>query len=135
MSSKPRNFMSPFKREYHMYDDSVELYSKHGQQSTRVDESCEDTEYMSVNEPLALAAFVAFCSETHREVFLRGCTRHYGQSVPSLFRDNFGEQCGQWDALEAMVCLPEVVERTALRPQRYTVDTGQTRCQFFNTTV
>ena len=109
MSSEPGNFMSQFKCKYHMYDDSVELYSKHGQQSTRVDESCEDAEYMSVNEPLALAAFVAFCSETHREVFLRGCTRHYGQSVPSLFRDNFGEQCDngtlskRWSAYQKLL--------------------------------
>ena len=30
-------------------------------------------EYMHVEDPVVLAAFVAFCGKTHRPVYLRGC--------------------------------------------------------------
>ena len=45
-------------------------------------------EYMHVQDPVVLAAFVAFCSDDHRPVFLRGCCRgDFPHSYPSLYRD------------------------------------------------
>ena len=50
---------------------------------------CRDVnnEYMHVEDPVILAAFVAFCSGFGRRVFLRGCCQDYPRSFPSLFRD------------------------------------------------
>ena len=46
-----------------------------------------NNEYMHVEDPVILAAFVAFCSGFGRRVFLRGCCQDYPRSFPSLFRD------------------------------------------------
>ena len=48
---------------------------------------------MCVDDPGALASFVAFCSGKKRRVFLRGSTINHQHSVPSLFRDVYGKQC------------------------------------------
>ena len=66
----------------------------------------DDAKHMYVGAPSVLAAFVAFCSgpssvahyttNTFRDhrVFLRGCTRDYSHSTPSLFRcGDDGEPC------------------------------------------
>ena len=97
MGTLPGNLMRQFKCRYHTCDDSVELYSKHDQRVTWADDVGDDVDHMSINEPEVLAAFVAFCGDAHREIFLRGCTRDYRQSVPSLFRDVTG---APWDEKE-----------------------------------
>ncbi len=66
--------MREFKCEYHPCDTSVELYSKDDQRLTCTSDPHTDAEYMSVNEPAVLAAFVVFCSKEGQEIFLRGCT-------------------------------------------------------------
>lgn len=43
--------------------------------------------FIRVEDPIALPVFTAFCSGNGREVFLRGCTRNFGNSLPSLFRN------------------------------------------------
>ncbi len=43
--------------------------------------------YIRVEDPIALPVFAAFCSGNGREVFLRGCTENFGNSLPSLFRN------------------------------------------------
>ena len=121
MGSMAGNFMSQFKREYHKHDDSVELYSKHGLKLLCGVDDGDDAEYMSVNEPMVLAAFVAFCSEESREVYLRGSTRNYGQSVPSLFRDDSGGACDRetlpkrWSAYQNLLANL----KSALKGQRW----------------
>ena len=94
MGDTTRNVMWAFKDTYYKEDCSVELYPEY------------DTKYMHVEAPSVFAAFLAFCSgprsashqkitatRNHR-VFLRGSTRDYGHSTPSLFRcGDDGEQC------------------------------------------
>ena len=60
---------------------------------------------MHVNNPTGLAAFVAYCSGTHRRIYLRGSTIDHPYSVPTLFRrDAVGRQYDyqeckrRWDA-------------------------------------
>ena len=93
MGKERANFMREFKCAYHQDDGSVELYSKDDQKLTRTGDPQTNAEYMSLNDPAVLAAFVAFCSNKERELFLRGCTRNYRQSVPSLFRVDTGKEC------------------------------------------
>ena len=47
-------------------------------------------QFMSVEDPIALAAFVAFCSRKGEQIFLRGSNGDHLYSVPSLFRDPGG---------------------------------------------
>lgn len=42
--------------------------------------------YIRIEKPIALPVFAAFCSGNGREVFLRGCTRNFQHTFPSLFR-------------------------------------------------
>ncbi len=44
--------------------------------------------FMQVNDPMGLAAFIAYCSGKHRRIYLRGCTTDHPHSVPTLFRRN-----------------------------------------------
>ena len=109
MGSLLGNFMSQFKHEYHTNDNSVELYSKNRRKLMCEVDSGDDAEYMSVNEPMALAEFVAFCCQEEHDVYLRGCTENFRQSVPSLFRNGSGESCDKetvekrWDAYQSLL--------------------------------
>ena len=88
------NVMRQFKDAHYKDNHSVQLYPE------------DDARHMYVDEPSVLAAFVAFCSGPHsvtrhttktsgdHRVFLRGCTRDYSHSTPSLFRcGDDGEPC------------------------------------------
>ena len=44
-------------------------------------------QYLHVEDPVVLAALVAFCSRNNHRVFLRGSCRDFPKSFPSLFRD------------------------------------------------
>ena len=58
-------------------------------------------EYVHVEDPVVLAALVAFCSGIHRRVFLRGCCKNFPKSFPSLFRDGdcfCGDPEKRWSA-------------------------------------
>ena len=56
-------------------------------------------EYIHVRDPVALAAFVAFCSDENRGVFLRGCCENHQHSYPSLYRGGDGKGfCGDSNA-------------------------------------
>lgn len=87
--------MREFKWEYHRCDNSVELYSKDQQKLTCTSAPTTDGEFMSVDDPAVLAAFVAFCSNKEHKVFLRGCTKYYERSVPSLFRIDSCKECDE----------------------------------------
>ena len=82
MGVSTMSFMRQFKDNYYADDVSVELFPSH-----------DDPEYIQVADPITLASFVAFCSRSDRQVFLRGGTDNYRNSVPSLFRDTLGMQC------------------------------------------
>ena len=84
MGDPTKNVMEQFKERYYSEDVSVELFPKHG-----------DPEYIHVDDPVTLASFVAFCSTSDRRIFLRGSTDNYRGSVPALFRDAEGMQCGK----------------------------------------
>ena len=43
--------------------------------------------FLHIEDPITLPVFAAFCSGNGREVFLRGCTKDFGNSRPSLFRN------------------------------------------------
>ena len=65
----------------------------------------DDSVFLSIESPLTLAAFFAFCSgqSIDTRVYLRGCTENYETAYPSLFRelpdDDFvREQKKRWDA-------------------------------------
>ena len=88
------NVMAKFKSDYHELNDSVRLYPIRDAENRCVGDADYVPEYIAIDEPAVLAAFVAFCSGHERTIFLRGCTRDYRQSVPSLFRTGDGEQCG-----------------------------------------
>ena len=109
MGTMPGNFMSQFKRSYHAKDDSIELYSPSGEKLSREVGSWDDADHMSVQEPMVLAAFIAFCCKEKHDVYLRGCTRNFRRSVPSLFRDVLGEPCDdearekRWSAYQALL--------------------------------
>lgn len=45
-------------------------------------------EYLRLEDPVALAALVAFCSNDHKRVLLRGCCQNHPTSLPSLFRED-----------------------------------------------
>ena len=50
--------------------------------------------YMRVDDPMGLAAFVAYCSGKHRRIYLRGSRCNHPHSVPGLFRRDDGGQYG-----------------------------------------
>ena len=87
--------MREFKCEYHRCDNSVELYLNDHQKLTCTSDPNIDAEFMSVDDPAVLAAFVAFCSNKEHKVFLRGCTNNCQRSVPSLFRIRSCEECDE----------------------------------------
>ena len=62
--------MREFKCEYHQDDGSVELYSKDGQKLTRTGNPHTNAEYMSLNEPAVLAAFVESFNGKFRDACL-----------------------------------------------------------------
>ena len=75
-----------FKRIYHERDHSVVL-------------PCADNpNCIRIADPSILASFVAFCSGPCRPVFLRGETRYFPNSVPSLFRNAESESKRRWAA-------------------------------------
>ena len=84
MGDPKKNLMRQFKKQYYSEDVSVEVFSEHGK-----------PEFMSVDDPAVLAAFVAFCSNKEHKVFLRGCTNNYKRSVPSLFRIESCKECDE----------------------------------------
>ena len=62
--------------------------------------------YLHVNDPMGLAAFVAFCSGKHRRIYLRGSTSDYPYSVPTLFRrDGVGQQYRYPECMRRLVCV------------------------------
>ena len=58
----------------------------------RLELLCDEPEHMRVVDPTVLASFVAFCSESSRHVFFRRHANNYRKSIPTLFRDDHGEQ-------------------------------------------
>ena len=44
-------------------------------------------QHMQMDDPIVLAAFVAFCSGNRQRIFFRGAVKDYPNSFPSLFRD------------------------------------------------
>ena len=70
-----KDFMTQFCESRYPGSDRVRMdKDKHGQ-------------FMHVEDPVVVAAFVAFCSGNGRRVFLRGSCRDFPESFPSLFRD------------------------------------------------
>ena len=81
MGDPKKNLMAQFKNRYYTNDVAVELLP-----------NCDDPEYMQVIDPVTLASFVAFCSVSSHQVFLRGSTNNYENSIPTLFRSDHGKQ-------------------------------------------
>ena len=92
---KTKSLAEQFKYSYYSDGDSVELLSKNG-----------DRKCIHLENPVTLTSFVAFCSKSDRKVFLRGETECFPHSVPSLFRNSDGTQCGddelrkRWSAFQ-----------------------------------
>lgn len=82
----PQTPAQQFKGKYHQHDDSVLI-------------PCRDNpKQIRIADPAVLASFVAFCSGPCRPVFLRGETRCFANSVPSLFRNAGKESERRWAA-------------------------------------
>ena len=82
----PKTPAQQFKCKYHKHDDSVVIPCGGNPKQIRI------------ADPSILASFVAFCSSPCRPVFLRGETRCFPNSVPSLFRDEGNERECRWRA-------------------------------------
>ncbi len=68
-------------------------------------------QHMQMDDPIVLAAFVAFCSGNRQRIFFRGAVKDYPNSFPSLFRDRKrpDEQCSpperkrRWRAYKSVI--------------------------------
>ena len=68
--------------------------------------------FMHVNDPMGLAAFVAYCSGQYRRIYLRGCTTDHPSSVPTLFRrDGVGQQYNHQDCMRRWRAYKDLLTR------------------------
>ena len=70
--------------------------------------------FIRIEDLIALPVFAAFCSGSGREVFLRGCTGNFGNSLPSLFRNiPDSEVAARWQDYKCL--LRELSESPAIK--------------------
>ena len=63
-------------------------------------------QYVRLDDPVVLAALVAFCSGINHRVYLRGSCRNFPKSFPSLFRDEdsfCGDPEERWSAYRCVL--------------------------------